>query len=173
MDQTDLDVSSWSIESLESHLAGLQHGQELERIRIVAQSHVYGSAESRDARLRWAKLSLAANRRFHGDGPWEQARMHRQEFALRSWVMEHLGTDADPDWNPEALANDTLAALSLEPLRAKSLAANWRDLPIEQIGDLRRHKNLTAHIDGMMPSLPPGPIKDQLAIWASVRRHLP
>jgi hypothetical protein len=56
-----------------------------------------------------------------------------------------LAADADPDWNPEALANDTLAALSLEPRRAESLAAGRRDLPIEQIGDLRRHKNLTAH----------------------------
>ncbi|MFI2206731.1 hypothetical protein ACH47Z_39630 [Streptomyces sp. NPDC020192] len=173
MDQPNLDLSSWSIERLETHMAGLQRGQELERIRTVAQSHVYRSAESRDARLRWAKLSLAANRRFHGDGPWEQARMHRQEFALRTWVIEHLGTDADPDWSPEALANDTLAALSLEPRRAKSLAAGWRDLPIEQMGDLRRHKNLTAHIDRLMPSLPLGPIKDQLAGWSSVRQHLP
>lgn len=173
MGQPNLNVSSWSIESLETHMAGLQRGQELERIRTVAQSHVYRSAESRDARLRWAKLSLAANRRFHGDGLWEQACMRRQEFALRTWVIEHLGTDADPDWSPEALANDTLAALSLEPRRAKSLAAGWRDLPIEQIGDLRRHKNLTAHIDRLIPSLPPGPIKDQLASWASVRQHLP
>ncbi|MFF2518851.1 hypothetical protein [Streptomyces sp. NPDC058086] len=173
MDEPNLNFSSWSIESLETHMVGLRRRQELERIRTVAQSHVYRSVQSRDVRLRWAKLSLAANRRFHGDGLWEQARMRSQEFALRTWVIEHLGTAADPAWNPEALANDTLAALSLAPRRAESVAAGWRDLPIEQIGDLRRHKNLTAHIDRLMPSLPSGPIKDQLASWASVRRHLP
>lgn len=99
--------------------------------------------------------------------------MRSQEFALRTWVIEHLCTDTDPDWNPEALANDTLAVLSLEPRRAESVAAGWRDLPVEQIGDLRRHENLTAHVDRLMPSLPPGPIKDQLASWASVRQQLP
>ncbi|MFE2508314.1 hypothetical protein ACFXC9_07555 [Streptomyces naganishii] len=161
------------MESLEARLAGLQRGPELERIRTVAQAHVYRSAQSRESRLRWAKLCLAANRRFHGDGLWERARMRCQEFALRTWVIEHLGADADPDWNPEALANDTLTALVLEPCRAKRLAAGWRDLPIEQIGELRRHKNLTAHIGRLMPSLPPGPNRDRLASWASVRPHLP
>ncbi|WP_411137945.1 hypothetical protein [Streptomyces sp. C10] len=99
--------------------------------------------------------------------------MHSQEFALRTWVIERLGADADPDRNPEALATDTLATLSLEPGRAESVAAAWRDLPKEKIGDLRRHKNLTAHINRLMPRLPPGRIKDQLARWASVRQHLP
>lgn len=173
MDQPDLDLSSWSIENLEAHLASLQSGQELKRIRTVAQSHVYRSAETRDVRVRWARLSLAANKRFHGDDPWGRARMHGQEFALRTWVIEHLGPEADPDWNPEALANDTLAALSLEPRQAESAAEDRRDLSIEQIGALRRHKNLTAHVDRLMPDLPPGPLKDQLATWASVRRHLP
>ncbi|UYB39215.1 hypothetical protein SLV14_001682 [Streptomyces sp. Je 1-4] len=173
MDQPNLDFSSWSIERLETHMAGLQRGQELERIRVEAQSRVYRSVLPRVDRLRWAKLSLAANRRFHGDGPWEQARMRSQEFELRTWVIERLGADADPDWNPEALATDTLAALSLEPCQAESVTAGWRDLPKEKIGDLRRHKNLTAHINRLMPRLPPGPIKDQLARWASVRQYLP
>ncbi|MFI1168629.1 hypothetical protein ACH4UM_34955 [Streptomyces sp. NPDC020801] len=102
MDQPNLNPSSWSIESLETHMAGLGRGQVLERIRTVAQSHVYRSVQSRDAGLRWARLSLAANRRSCGDGVWEQALMRSQEFALRTWVIEHLGTDADPDWNPEA-----------------------------------------------------------------------
>lgn len=99
--------------------------------------------------------------------------MRSQEFALRTWVIEHLGAGTDPDWNPEALANDTLAALSLEPRRAESVAAGWQDLPFKRIGELRRHKNLTAHIDRLMPSIPPGPIKDRLASWASVRQYLP
>ena len=99
--------------------------------------------------------------------------MHCQEFALRTWVIEHLGPDADPDWNPEALADDTLAALSLDPHQAESTAAHWRDLPREQIGALRRHKNLTAHVDRLIPNLQPGPAKDRLTTWASTRHQLP
>ncbi|MBM9509308.1 hypothetical protein [Actinacidiphila acididurans] len=177
MDRLNPDFGAWSIESLETRVAGLQWGHELERIRTVAQSYIHRSDQPRDVRLRWAKLSLAANRRYHGDGAWEQARTRSQEFALRTWVIACLASDtdlaSDPDWNPEALATDTLAALSLEPGRAESAATGWRDLPIEQIGELRRHKNLTAHIDLLMPSLPPGPVKDRLAAWVSVRRHLP
>jgi hypothetical protein len=167
------DISSWNIEDVEVRMAELPHGLELERIRELAQSHVYQPTESREARLRWAKLSLAANRRFHGGDPRAQTRMHCQEFRLRAWVIEHLGQDADPDWNPEALAEDTLAALSLRPDQAEAITVNWRELPIEQIGLLRRHKNLTGHLDGLVPGLQPGPIKDQLAAWASVRSHLP
>ncbi|QMU72858.1 hypothetical protein [Streptacidiphilus sp. P02-A3a] len=173
MDQPILNLSSLSVEALEARMAGLQRGQELERIRVVAQSHVYRSTEPRHARVRWAKLSLAANRRFHGDDPWDQVRMRCQEFMLRTWVIEHLGADDDPDWNPEALANDTLAALWLEPHQAESNSAGWRDLPIERIGALRRLKNLTGHIDRLMPRLEPGSLKDQLTTWASARQHLP
>ncbi|MGE7439506.1 MULTISPECIES: hypothetical protein [Kitasatospora] len=173
MQKSITNLSSWSVEDVEAHMAGLPRGQELERIRVVAQSHVNRSLEPREVRLRWAKLSLAANKQFHGDEPWSQTRMRCQEFRLRTWVIEHIGPDADPDWNPDALAEDTIAALSLQPGQAEATAANWRELPIEQIGVLRRHKNLTGHIDRLMPSLRPGPIKDQLAAWASVRAHLP
>ena len=173
MDQPILDLSSWSIESFEAHLARLQRGQELERCRVVAQSHAYRSVEPRGVRLRWATLSLVANRRLHGDAPWEQARMQCQEFALRTWVIDHLGPDADPRWNPEALARDTLAALTLGLRQAESAAADWHNLPVEQIGALRRHKNLTAHIDRLLPNLDPGAIHERLAAWASALRQLP
>ena len=82
---------------------------------MIAQSHAYRSDEPRPDRLRWAKLSLHANERLHGAGPWDQARMAGQAFALRTWVIEHLGPDADPDWDPEILATDTLAALTVDP----------------------------------------------------------
>ncbi|RAG83780.1 hypothetical protein DN069_20260 [Streptacidiphilus pinicola] len=173
MQQPILNLSSWSVEDVEAHMAGLSRGQELERVRVVAQTRVYRSTEPREVRLRWARLALAANERFHDNTPWAQARMCHQEFSLRSWVIEHLGPDADPDWNPQALATDTLAALPLDPHLAGSLARGWRELPIEQIGTLRRCKNLTAHVDRLMLHLPPGLIRDQLEAWASVRENLP
>ncbi len=165
--------TSWSIEDIEAHTAALARGQELERVRVVAQTHVYRSSQPREVRLRWAKLALLANTRFHGDEPRAQARMRCQEFGLRTWVIEHLGTDADPDWNPEALAEDTLAALSLPPGPAEAAAANWRELPTEQIALLRRHKNLTGHVDRLIPHLPPGHARDQLHVWSEARKHLP
>ncbi|WP_254552185.1 hypothetical protein [Kitasatospora sp. MMS16-BH015] len=162
-----------SLEELEAHLAGVEDRHELERIRTVAQFHVYHSTAPREVRLAWAKLSLAANERGHGDDPGDQARMHGQEFALRTWVIGHLGPDTDPAWNPETLAEDTLTVLSLDPSVAESTARDWPDLPIEEIVALRRHKNLTAHVERLMSDLPPGLLKEHLATWAAARRHLP
>jgi hypothetical protein len=88
-------------------------------------------------------------------------------------VIGSFGTDGERDWNPEALAIDTLAALRLAPYRAESLAARWRDLPVEQIAEPRRHKNMTAHLDRLMPVLLPGPVEERIERWASVRRFLP
>lgn len=164
-------LDSWTIERLEA-FAATAHGEELEQIRVIAQSHVYQSDGPRHVRLRWAKLSLRANERLHGDdGPWDHARTASQAFALRTWVIEHLGSD--PDWNPEILATDTLAALTIDPDDARTISARWRDLPIEQIGELRRHKNLTAHVNRLVDLLPAGPAKDRLVVWAEVRRLLP
>jgi hypothetical protein len=166
------DLDTWRFDRLEA-LAAAQNGEELEQVRVIAQSHAYRSDEPRLVRLRWAKLSLQANERLHGDGPWEQARMAGQAFALRTWVIEHLGPDADPDWNPEILAADTLAALTLDPDDARTISTNRRDLPIEQIGELRRQKNLTAHLDRLLDILQPGATKDQLVVWSEVRKLLP
>lgn len=166
------DLDTWTIDRLEA-FAAAQNGEELEQVRVIAQSHVYGSDEPRLARLRWAKLSLRANERLHGDGPWEHTRMASQAFMLRTWVIEHLGPDADLDWNPDILATDTLAALTVDPDHARTISANWRDLPIEQIGELRRQKNLTAHLDRLVDLLQPGATKDRLLIWTEVRKLLP
>ncbi|GHG50256.1 hypothetical protein GCM10018779_10220 [Streptomyces griseocarneus] len=68
---------------------------------------------------------------------------------LRMWVIDQLGPDdKDPDWNPERLATDTAAVLTLAPCDARALTAHWRSLGIDQIGELRRYKNLTVHLDG-------------------------
>lgn len=48
-----------------------------------------------------------------------------------------------------------------------------RGLPIEQIDELRRHKNLTAHLDELVHVLQPGPTKDRLVAWREVRKLLP
>jgi hypothetical protein len=99
--------------------------------------------------------------------------MAHQNFWLRTWIIKHLGPDTDPDWDPSALAADTLAALTLDPAQASTTAANWPDLLPEQIGELRRHKNLTSHLATLVIYLQPGPTRDQVAGWIEVREHLP
>ncbi|MFJ8981598.1 hypothetical protein [Streptomyces sp. NPDC102282] len=148
-------------------------GIELEHIRVLAQSHAYRSDEPQVVRLRWAKPSLKANERLPGGGSRNAARKGSQNFALRTWVIEHLGTGTDRDWDPEALAADTLAALTLDPGQARALSANWHDLPTERIGELRQHKNMTAHLDQLMAFIPTGPTKDRLNSWTEVRKYLP
>ncbi|WP_225850787.1 hypothetical protein [Streptomyces sp. HPF1205] len=166
------DLSAWTVDRLEA-FTSTQRGHELEHIRVVAQSHSYRSDEPRHVRLRWAKLSLDANTRMPGDTPWSRDRKTRQNFALRTWIIDHLGPGTDADWDPEALAADTLAALALDPGQAAAMSAGWRDLPTERIGELRRHKNMTAHLDRLLDFLPPGPDRDRLTVWTRVRKYLP
>lgn len=167
------DLSTYTIDQLEFYLTTLDGNRELERVRVLAQLRAYRSDESRDVRRRWAKLSLTANAQLHGDDPWDRARQGNQNFTLRTWIIEHLGPGEDPDWDPEALAADTLAVLSLNANQAATVSAKWRDLPIDQISELRRHKNLTAHLDGLVGYLQPGPTKDRLLAWLGVRAQLP
>jgi hypothetical protein len=90
------------------------------------------------------------------------------------WVIDRLGSDGtDPDWSPEALASDTLHALTFTPGQAADLAEGWRDLPIEQIRELRRHKNLTAHLESLVGYLAPGPDRERLVAWTTTRHLLP
>ncbi len=167
------DPSTWTIERLQLFAEDAQ-GQELEAVRVVAQSHAYRADEPHEARQQWAKLSLQANQRLHGDGPWDRARAAQQNFMLRMWMIEQLGPDdEDHDWSPETLAADTIAALALTPAEARALADHWRGLAVEQIGELRRHKNLTAHLDRLVNHLQPSPVRDQLLAWTVTRQHLP
>ncbi|MFJ8437169.1 hypothetical protein ACIQ9P_38345 [Kitasatospora sp. NPDC094019] len=166
------DPSTWTIERLRTFAADAA-GQQLETVRVVAQAHAYHSHEPRDVRQQWAKLSLQANHRMHGDGLWDRARMAQHDFMLRTWIIDQFGPDEDPDWSPEKLAADTLAALTLAPAEARVLADRWRDLPVEQIGELRRHKNLTTHLDRLANHLEPGPVRDRLIDWTEARSHLP
>jgi hypothetical protein len=53
------------------------------------------------------------------------------------------------------------------------MSTHWRDLPTEQIGELRRHKNLTAHLDRLVGCLQAGPVKERLTTWLGVREQLP
>ncbi|MFD7826381.1 hypothetical protein [Kitasatospora sp. NPDC059803] len=153
-----------------------RHRGELEGIREISALRAYRSEDGLGPaeRKRWAKLSLRVNARLHGDAPWEQARMAQNDFMLRAWIIDHLGPDAqDPNWDPDALAADTLAELALNPAKAGALGARWRALPAEQIGELRRLKNLTGHLDLIIGHLRPGRSHDQLQEWLAVRPLLP
>ncbi|MFF7976613.1 hypothetical protein [Streptomyces sp. NPDC007905] len=168
------DLSTWPIERLQAFTADAHDCSQLESVRVVAQQHAYDSNQPRDARRHWAELSLPVNRRMRGTGAEGSARELQQDFMLRTWMIDHLGpANENSDWSPEALAADTLAALAFSPSEAAALASNWRELPLEQIRALRRHKNLTAHLEGLIGYLQPGPTRDRLLPWIETRQLLP
>ncbi|MEU6839767.1 hypothetical protein ACFUJX_07650 [Streptomyces rubiginosohelvolus] len=167
------DLSTWTVDQLQAFIHDVC-GQQLETARVAAQGHAYNSSHPQKVRRQWAKLSLLASRRMfdHADG--RAARLAQQEFMLRMWVIDRLGPDdTDTDWSPEALACDTLDALAFTPPQAAGLAESWRDLPTEQIRELRRHKNLTAHLESLVDYLAPGPAREQLLTWTAIRLLLP
>lgn len=167
------DLSTWTLDQLQTYVHDAR-GQQLETARVVAQGHAYNSSHASEARRQWAKLSLLANRRMLDHREGRSARVAQQDFVLRMWVIDRLGPDdTDPDWSPKALAADTLDALTFTPTQAAALADGWRDLPIEQIRELRWHKNLTAHLESLVGHLAPGPIRDRLVIWSATRQFLP
>ncbi|MFM9442493.1 hypothetical protein [Streptomyces acidiscabies] len=168
------DLSTWPIERLQAFTADARNWSQLESVRVVAQQHAYDPSQPREVRRHWAELSLLANRRMLGGGAEGSARELQQDFMLRTWVIEHLGPEDEKfDWSPEALGADTLAALALSPSEAATLATNWRELAIEQIRELRRHKNLTAHLEWLIGHLLPGPTRDRLVPWIETRQLLP
>ncbi|MEU9335673.1 hypothetical protein AB0D49_21215 [Streptomyces sp. NPDC048290] len=57
--------------------------------------------------------------------------------------------------------------------RARELSVRWQDRSIEQIGLLRRAKNITAPLERLRHHLPPGPLHDLALEWLAVRRHMP
>lgn len=166
-------MSTWTFGRLQAYVQDTR-GQRLEAARVVAQAHVYDPSRPQEARRRWAKLSLTANRRMTtGDGA-ERVRVGQQDFTLRMWVIDELGPDeSDPDWSPEALASDTLEALTLTPSQAAALADGRRALAVERIRELRWHKNLTAHLERLVGHLAPGATRDRLLTWTATRRLLP
>ncbi|MFJ3445789.1 hypothetical protein ACIPM2_31960 [Streptomyces sp. NPDC086081] len=98
------DLSTWTLERLQS-FAAEAHGPELETVRIVAQGHAYFADGPPEVRKQWAKVSLQANQRLHGDSSWDRARAAQQNSMLRMWVIDEFGPDEeDADWSPEAFA---------------------------------------------------------------------
>ncbi|MFI8369987.1 hypothetical protein [Streptomyces sp. NPDC085466] len=89
-------------------------------------------------------------------------------------MIEHLGPENDGSgWKAEALGADSLAALALSPSEASTFATDWRELRLEEIRELRRHKNLTAHLDRLIGPLKPGPTRDRLLLRIDTRALLP
>ncbi|MEV6582319.1 hypothetical protein AB0M92_29605 [Streptomyces sp. NPDC051582] len=125
-------------------------------------------------RKQWAKLSLQVNARMQGGGPWDQARMAAQNFWLRTRMVEEFGPDPDDaDWDADAIASGIVSAVILTPEQARGLSVRWQDQPIEQIGYLRRVKNVTAPFERLQHLLPPGPLHELALAWLSVRKVLP
>lgn len=166
-------MGTWTLDQLQTFIHDTR-GRILETARVAAQGHAYNSGHPQESRRQWAKLSLLANRRMLDGAEGTSARVAQQDFMLRMWVIDRLGPDrTDHDWSPEALASDTLDALTFTPTQAAGLAEGWRDLPIERIRELRWHKNLTAHLDCLIEYLAPGPVREQLATWYATRSLLP
>ncbi len=89
---------------------------------------------------------------------------------VQTYATEELRPYAD---SPARLAADTLDVLALTPSDAGALGGNWRELPVEEIRELRRHKNLTAHLERLLGHLQPGPTRDQLRLWTETLQPLP
>ncbi|MGW4873712.1 hypothetical protein [Streptomyces chartreusis] len=167
------DPSTCTLDQLQAFIQNASC-QQLETARTAAQGHAYDSAHPQEARRQWATLSLLANRLMRAESEGQLTRVTQQDFMLRMWVIDTLGPDdTDPDWSPDALAADTLNALTLTPAQAAALANGWPDLAIEQIRRLRWHKNLTAHLEALLGYLSPGRTRDQLLAWTSTHRKLP
>ncbi|MDP9947285.1 MULTISPECIES: hypothetical protein [Streptomyces] len=167
------DLSTWTLGQLQTFIHDAR-GQQLETARVAAQGQAYNSSHPQEARRQWAKLALLANRRMLDHVEGHPARVAQQDFMLRMWVIDRLGPDdTDPDWSPEALASDTLDALSFTPPQAAALAEGWRDLLTGQIRELRRHRNLTAHLESLVGYLAPGPVRERLVTWTATRPLLP
>jgi hypothetical protein len=169
------DISTWTIEQVQNLAAQPgQHGQELERIRCISVAHAQRDRLDPDSRKKWAKLSLQVNARMHGDGPWEQMRMLTQNFRLRTLIIDRLGPDPqDPDWDPELVAAEIFAALTLTPDQARERSDHWQTRPLDQINELRRIKNTTAPLQQLLRHLQPGPPHDQAREWLAIRELLP
>ncbi|MFI9152564.1 hypothetical protein [Streptomyces sp. NPDC053367] len=171
--EPDSDLNTWTLDRLEAFILGTR-GPHLESARVVAQGQAYHDGRPGHVRRQWAKLSLLANRRMLDGTGGCSVRVAHQDFMLRMWVIDQLGPDdGDRDWSPEALASDTLDALTFSPAQAADLAGGWRDLPVERIRELRWHKNLTAHVERLVGHLVPGPVRELLVAWIGVRRLLP
>ncbi|MCT9089682.1 hypothetical protein N4G70_12465 [Streptomyces sp. ASQP_92] len=167
------DPSTWTLDQLQKVVRDAR-GRHLETARVVAQGHAYNSSHPQEARRQWAKLSLLANRHTLDHAEGRSAREVQQEFMLRMWVIDRLGPDdTDTDWSPEALASDTLDALTFTPSQAAGLTKVWRELPTEQILKLRHHKNLTTHLERLIGYLEPGPLREHLLAWTATRLLLP
>ncbi|MFJ6014775.1 hypothetical protein [Streptomyces sp. NPDC092952] len=172
-EQPGRDPSTWTLDQLRTFVHGAG-GRQLETARVVAQGQAHNADRPPESRRQWAKLSLLANRRMLDHAEGNPARVAQQDFTLRMWVIDLLGPDdTDPDWSPEALASDTLDALTFTPLRAAALAEGRRDLPTGQIRELRWHKSLTAHLESLVGHLAPGPVRERLVTWTAIRRLLP
>lgn len=167
------DLSTWTIDRLEHYMATLTDGRELDRARWVAHEHACRPGEYRgDVRRRWAKLASAADVGLPGDNLWDLDRRAQLGFSLRMWIIEQFGPDGDRFWDTDALAADTLAALTLDADQATAMAANWRDLQREQIRDLYRHRDLTCHVDQLVGHLQAGLVRERLIGWVGFGRHL-
>ena len=169
------DISVWAFEQVQAWAnQSDHHGQELERIREVTVFHAQDEHLDPEDRKRWAKLSLQINARMNGDDSWQQAGTATNNFGLRALIIDRLGPDPhDPDWNPYRVAAEILGSLTMTPSHARDLSDHWHTLSIDQMGELRRIKNVTAPLKQLLRHVQPGPICDKAQEWLAIRGLLP
>lgn len=168
------DPSTWTLGRVREWAARLDDGQELEAVRAVTVDHVQDGHLPPDERKSWAKLSLQVNSRMYDKGAQRQARMTQNNVRLRTFIISKLGPDPeDPDWSPEQVVRDVLAAVPLTPEQARGLSEHWRDLPVDRIRELREIKNLTGPLQELLGHLHPGRLHAQAQEWLHARTALP
>jgi hypothetical protein len=63
--------------------------------------------------------------------------------------------------------------LTMTPSYARELSDRRQTLSIEQMGELRRIKNITAPLKQLLRHIHPGPVCDQAREWVATRGLLP
>ena len=144
------------------------------RLRWVAQSRLYDRSLDTSERLEWAAAALDLTHcaeRFAGYSHWDAV---LDEVNLRCFVVSRLG--ARPQDEPADLAclvQVAAAAIELTPDQALDLSSRWRELPLDQIVMLRRHKNLLAPLTLVADQLPAGRETDRIRALLALRPALP
>jgi len=150
------------------------NGHAIEHLRWIALSRAQNTRLDGESRKKWAKLALRVNARADRDRPFAQARIAAQSAQLRTLIIDQLGPDRDDrDWDPDIVAADILADLTVQPARARELSGTWRDMPLDQMASLRGIKNVTAPLARLLPHLQPGTNCDLIREWIAVRNLLP
>ncbi|MFH8408677.1 hypothetical protein ACH4FX_28340 [Streptomyces sp. NPDC018019] len=118
----------------------------------------------------WLRLLAAAENSVGG----QRLEWRRRDHNLTSVLLEEVGPRAEiPLRDPARLLDDVLDAMPMDRATARELGPRWRELPREQISDLRLIRMLVAPARRVRPLLNGLPRARELDAWLEVCPLLP